>query len=95
MRGRPVCRSGPESRGQSAALGLCVGQLASATGVHPPTRGLRCGQPAGVSVVGPYSGDLGALNWASGERWGCLSLLHSPEAVGGGAPEAAAAVESL
>ena len=78
----------------SAALGLWVVQLASAPGAHPPEvlgvgapGGLSCGRPAGVSVVGPQSSELG-------ERWGCLSCLHSPGAEGGGAPEAADAAES-
>ena len=86
---------------QSATLGLCVGQLVSAPGVHPPRfqmwapcLGLRCGRPAGVSVVGPQSTDLGARNRASGEHQGCLSRVHSPGAEGGGAPEATAAAES-
>ena len=79
---------------ESEALGLWVGQLASAPGAHPPTRGFRCGRPAVVSVVGPQSADLGACNRASGERWGCLSRIHSPGAEGGGAPEAEAAAES-
>ena len=33
-------------------------------------------------------------SWASGERWGCFSGVHSPGAEGGGVPEAAAAAES-
>ena len=53
--------------GQSAALGLCMGQLASAPGAHPPdisgvgaqlgfqvwvpSRGFSCWPPTGVSVV--------------------------------------------
>ena len=109
MWGRPVCSFGTQSRtaslsdvlGLSCArawlvcpLGLCMGQLASAPGAHPPTRGFRCGRPAGVSVVGPQSTDLGVRNWASGERWYCLSQVHSPGAEGGGAPEAVAAEES-
>ena len=68
----------------SAALGLLVGQLASAPGAHPPE----------VSGVGAQSANLGACNWASGESWGCLSRVHRPGAEGGGAPEAAAAAES-
>ena len=90
------CCLGPESRvpGLSAALGLCVGQLASAPGAHPPTQGFRFGRPAGVSVVGPQSADLGARNPASGERWACLSQVLSPGAEGGGAPEPGAAAES-
>ena len=39
-----------------AALGLWVGQLASAPGAHPPK----------VSGVGPQSANLGARNWALG-----------------------------
>ena len=46
--------------GPSAALGLWVGQLASAPGAHPPTRGFRCGRGAGVSGVG---GQLGFQLW--------------------------------
>ena len=91
---------GPEAGG-SATLGLCVRQLASAPGAHPPEvlgvgapGGLSCGRPAGVSIVGPRSADLGASNWASGEHRGCLSRIHRPGAEGGGAPEAAAAAES-
>ena len=75
---------GSSLAGWSAALGLCVGQLASAPGAHPPE----------VSSVGPQSSNLGARNWASGEHRGCLSRVHSPGAEGGGAPEAAAAAES-
>ena len=59
-----------------------------------PTRGFSCGRPAGVSVVGPQSADLGAPNLASGEGLGCLSSVHSPGAEGGGAPEPGAAAES-
>ena len=55
---------------------------------------LRCGRPAGVSVVGPQSADLGAGNWASGEPLGCLSRLRSPGVEGGGAPGAMAAAQS-
>ena len=87
--------------GRSTALSLCVGQLASAPGAHPPrfqvwvpSWGFRCGWLAGVSVVGPQSAILGVHNRASGESWGCLSRVHSPVAEGGGAPEAAAAVET-
>ena len=70
--------------GLSAALGLCVRQLASVPGVHPPE----------VSGVGPHSANLGARNGASGERWGCSLHVHCPGAEVGGAPEAVAAVES-
>ena len=54
-----ICPFGPGfcAAGQSAALGLCVGQLASAPGAHPPE----------VSGVGAHSANLGACNWASGE----------------------------
>ena len=92
-----ICCFGPELQGTSgaalglsrealgsAALGLWVGQLASAPGAHPPE----------VSGVGPQSANLGAHNWASGERRGCLSCVHSPGAEGVGAQEAAAAVEN-
>ena len=44
----------------SSTLGLWVGQLASAPGACAPTRGFRCGRPAGVSGVGPQSANLGA-----------------------------------
>ena len=67
-----------------AAMGLWVGQLASAPGAHPPE----------VSGVGPHSANLGASNQASGERWGCLSQVDRPGTEGGGAPEAVAAAES-
>ena len=70
--------------GQSLALGLCAGQPATDLDAHPPE----------VSGVGPQSANLGAGNRASGERWGCLSQVHSPGAEAGGAPEAAAAAES-
>ena len=50
--------------------------------------------PPEVSGVGPHSANLGVVNQASGECWGCLSLIHSPGAEGGGAPETAAAAES-
>ena len=69
---------------ESEALGLWVGQLASAPGAHPPE----------VSGVGPQSANLGALNPASGERLGCFSRFHSPGAEGGGVPVVVAAVES-
>ena len=65
----------------SAALGLCVGQLASVPGAHPPE----------VSGVVPQSPNLGGGHQASGESWGCLSCVHCPGAEGGGAPEAEAA----
>ena len=68
----------------SAVLGLWVEQLASAPSAHPPE----------VSGVGPQSANLGACNPGSGELQGCLSLVHSPVAEGGGVPEALAAVES-
>ena len=68
----------------SEALGLWVGQLASATGAHPLE----------VSGVGPQSTNLGACNRVSGEHQGCLSGVHSPGAEGSGAPEARAAAES-
>ena len=70
--------------GRSAALGLWVGQLDSAPGVHPPE----------VSGVGPQSSNLGAGNWASGERQGCLSRVHSLGSEGGGAQETRADAES-
>ena len=75
--GWSFCCFGPELRasGRSAALGLCVGHVASAPGVHPPTRGFRCGLPAGVSVVGPKSADLGVCNRASGEHRSCFSAF--------------------
>ena len=74
------------SRGgqRSATLGLSVGQLASVPSAHPPE----------VSGVGSQSANLGARIRASGERWGCLSRVHSPGAEWGGAPEAIAAAES-
>ena len=59
-----------------------------------PCRGFKFGWPAGVSVVGPQSADLGARNRASGERWGCFSRSQSPGSEGGGVPEAEAAAES-
>ena len=59
-----------------------------------PRRGLRCGQPTGVSVVGPQSANLGVRHLASGERWGWLSCVHRPGVERGGAPEASAVVES-
>ena len=68
----------------SPALGVWMGQLASAPGTHPPD----------VSGVGPQSANLGSGNQASSERRGCLSRIHRPGAEGGGAPEAAAAAES-
>ena len=67
-----------------------MGQPASAPGVHPPEisgvgalPGSQVGRPAGVSAVGPQSANLGACNRDSGERWGCLSCVHSPGAEGG------------
>ena len=81
-----------------------MGQLASAPGAHPPTRGFRCGRPAGVSGVG---GQLGFQLWAPNPviwlRTTGLQVsagaaypmfFRSPEAEGGGAPEARAAEES-
>ena len=103
MWGWPFCCFGTESHSQQvASWGLCMEQLASAPGAHPPKvsgvgapPGSQCGQPAEVSGVGPQSADLGARNRASGERrWGCLSRIHSPGAEGGGAPVAVAAAES-
>ena len=80
-----ICCFGPELRGPLvAALGLWVGQLASAPSAHPPE----------VSGVGPQSANLGVRNRASGERQGCLSLVNSPGAEGGEAPEAGAAAKS-
>ena len=82
-----ICCFGPELQGTSgaalglsrealgsAALGLWVGQLASAPGAHPPE----------VSGVGPHSTNLGAGNRASGERPGCLSRVHRPWGRGDG-----------
>ena len=76
MRGRSFRCFGPSScsAGRSDALGPCVGQLASAPSAHPPE----------VSGVGPQSANLGVRNRASGERQGCLSLVNSPGAKGGG-----------
>ena len=84
------CRSDPWQAARlltswSTSLGLCVGQLTSVPGVHPPE----------VSGVGPQSANLGVGNQASGEHWGCLSRIHSPGAEGGGAPEVAAVESSL
>ena len=56
---------------------------------------LRCGRPAGVSVVGPQSANLGARNQASGVCLGWLSRVHRTGVEGGGAPEALAAGESF
>ena len=76
--------------GRSAALGLCVGQLASAPNAHPPK----------VSGVGSQ---LGFQLWApSPQFWVHTTRLQvragaaypSPGAEGGGVPEAAAAAES-
>ena len=83
------------------ALGLCVGQLASALGAHPPEVS-GVGAPPGSQVcvaswgfiVGPQSTNLGAHNRASGVCWGWLSCIHSPGAERGGVPEAEAAGES-
>ena len=67
-------------------MGLCGGQPATELDAHPPE----------VSGVVAQSANLGSGQLASGERWGCLSQVHSPRAEGGGAPEAvAAAVSSL
>ena len=78
----------------SAAASLCCG--------YAPIRGFRCGCPAGVSGVG---GQLGFQLWAPSPLIGCVPAggqvsaglhfsVHSPGSEGGGAPEAAAAVES-
>ena len=61
---------------ETTALGLWMGQLASSPGVHPSE----------VSGVDPQSANLGAINWASGEHWGCFSHVHSTGAEVGGAP---------
>ena len=74
----------PGVHGWSMAVGLWAGQPATEPGAHPPE----------VSGVGAQSTNLAAHNRASGEHWGCLSHVHSPAAEGGGAPEAAAAMES-
>ena len=78
---------------QSAALGLWVGQLASAPGAHPPE----------VSGVGSQ---LGFQVWAPSQLiWvratglqvsaqASFPRVHSPGTEGGGAPEAVAAMES-
>ena len=70
----------PPSRFVSVRLSSC----AVYQGVRPPR----------VSGVGAWTADLGAHNQASGESWGCLSVVHSPGAEGGGAPEAKAAEET-
>ena len=60
--------------GRCAALALCVGQLASVPGAHPPTRGFRCGRHARVSGVG---GQLGFQLWApSLVIWVCATGLQ-------------------
>ena len=96
---------GPELRSacwssRFGPVGGAASLCSRCTPTHPrfqvwvPRRRLRCGRPAGVSVVGPQSANLGAHNRASGEHWGCLSRVHSPGAEGGGAPQATAAAES-
>ena len=51
-------------------------------------------RPPGVSGMSAQSADLGACQPGFRFCWGCLSLIHSPGAEGGGAPEARAAVEN-
>ena len=71
------CCFGPKSRrvpGRSAALDLCVGQLASAPSAYPPTRGFRCGRDPGVSGVGSQ---LGFQLWAPSPLiWVCATGLQ-------------------
>ena len=70
----PAALGHSRATGPSATLGLCMGQLASAAGVHPPTRGFRCGRPAGVSGVG---GQLGFQLWAPSQLiWVHPTLLQ-------------------
>ena len=77
----------------SAALGLCMGQLASAPGAHPlEISGV--GTPPGFQLWAPSLLFWVRASQASGESWGCLSPVHSPEAEGEGVPEAPAAGES-
>ena len=79
--------------GQSTAFGLCVGQLASTSGVHP-SEVSGVGNQLGFQLWAPSPLILVHASRASGERQGCLSCVHCPGAEGGGAPEAMAAVES-
>ena len=76
-----------------AALGLWVGQLASAPGAHPPEVS-GVGALPGFQVWAPSLLIWVRASQASGECWGYLSRVHSPGAEGGGVPEAAAAAES-
>ena len=93
--GRPhVCCFGTESRGRLVHHLRPVSGAASLCSRCTPTQGFRCGRPAGVSVLGPQSANLGVRHQASGEHRGCLSRVHSPGAEEGGAPEATAAGES-
>ena len=75
--------------GGSATLGLCVGQLASVPGAHPPTRGFRCGRHARVSGVG---GQLGFQLWSPSPLiWVCATGLQ----VSAGAAYPSFAVQGL
>ena len=90
-RSQSFCCFGPESRAPSwsAALGLCLGQLASAPVAHPHTQGFRCVCPAGVSGVG---GQLGFQLWAPSLLiWVCTTRLQ----VGAGAASPAVTVQGL
>ena len=70
-----------------------MGQLASTPSVHPPEDS-GVGAQLGIQLWAPSLLIWVCASRALGERWGCFSGVHSPGAEGGGAPEAAAAVES-
>ena len=74
-----ICCFGPESCAASRSncfgpelhrlVGLLLWALCGAASLcsrFAPTRGFRCGRPAGVSGVGGQSANLGVCNWASG-----------------------------
>ena len=77
-----------------AALGLWVGQLASAPGAHPPEVS-GVGALPGFQVWAPSLLIWVHVSRASGECPGCLFLIHCPGAEGGGSLEAVAAAESF
>ena len=80
-----VPRSLMEVRSHPGALCLCAQAAGPFIRVHAHL-GFQLWAPSPLIWVG--------ASQASGESWGCLSCVHSPEAEGGWAPEAEIAVET-
>ena len=57
-----------------AALGLCVGQLASAPGAHP-SKVSGVGSQLEFQLWAPSPLIWVRASWASGESWGCFSTV--------------------